>query len=686
MQRSHITKIVLVLALLIVAGVSLYPTFQMSGLKQQESQYFTTIENNTGLTKLDIDEALTEGDLEARIRKLSSGDSMEQALASASELIKLNATIEKVEKRAIKQGLDLQGGTYLVYEADLPQLLRNLAKNQDERLEDIIDATKTTVEEEGAEFFPTLEQNFKSRNVDMNRYFGRKGETNQDIITELKDEAEDAINRTLEVLRNRIDQFGVSEPSITKQGSNRIVIELAGVTSIQRAKNVISSTAQLEFKLVQEPDMVWSVLDDIDRVMRVKQKGDALPEGDISATEEETAADTTEFADGGQAEEGEVSIDDLFGEQTEEAEEDTSLLVDQNTFSEKPFTALLRQIPGAGYIAVPTQNVRAVQRTINLPEVQAVIPSDSEFLFGTEPFVYGEDQFEKLYLTKKEPELLGEMLSDANVQISGGAQSLSAGEPYVSMELNNEGAKVFSKVTGMNLDRQLAIVLDGKVASAPVIQTKITTGSAMIEGTFSMDEAQDLALILRAGALPAPLYAITENTVGPSLGQDSINMGRNSVLIGLLVVIIFMVIYYKAAGIVADFALLLNIVFVFAVMAGFHATLTLPGIAGIILTVGMSVDANVLIFERIREELKSGKTVRASIDAGYSRAFTTILDANVTTLITAIVLYSFGTGPIKGFALTLSIGILASMFTAIVVTRLVFDIVTSRTAIKKLSI
>jgi preprotein translocase subunit SecD len=254
------------------------------------------------------------------------------------------------------------------------------------------------------------------------------------------------------------------------------------------------------------------------------------------------------------------------------------------------------------------------------------------------------------------------------------------------MELNNEGAKVFSKVTGMNLDRQLAIVLDGKVSSAPVIQTKITTGSAMIEGTFSMEEAQDLALILRAGALPAPLYSITENTVGPSLGADSIKMGTNSVLLGLLIVVLFMVIYYKAAGLVADFALLMNIVFVFAVMAGFHATLTLPGIAGIILTVGMSVDANVLIFERIREELKSGKTVRAAIDAGYGRAFTTILDANVTTLITAIVLYSFGTGPIKGFALTLSIGILASMFTAIVVTRLVFDIVTSRTAIKKLSI
>ncbi|MBN1561708.1 protein translocase subunit SecD [candidate division KSB1 bacterium] len=682
MQKSHMAKIVLVLVLLIAAGFSLYPTFQLSGLHRKESELFGKIESLTGLNKIDIDAGLTAGDLEANIRQAVSGDSLGEALASAVELLDLSARIEKIEKRAIKQGLDLQGGTYLVYEADLPQLLRNLAKNKDDRLEDIINATKNSVEEEGADFFTVLEQNFKSRNIEMNRYFGRKGETNQDIIRELDDESQDAVNRTLEVLRNRIDQFGVSEPSITKQGANRIIVELAGVTSIQRAKNVISSTAQLEFKLVQEPELIWSILDDIDRVMRVKQKGDALADSATTTAK----SDTIQFADGKTAQEEEVSLDDLFGEKTEEVKEDTTLLVDQNTFSEKPFTALLRQIPGGGYIAIPLQNVRAVQRIINLPEVQAVVPSDVQFLFGTEPFVYGEDRFEKLYLTKKEPELLGEMLSDASVQISSGTQSLAAGAPYVSMELNNEGAKIFSKVTGMNIDRQLAIVLDGKVASAPVIQTKITAGSAMIEGTFTMEEAQDLALILRAGALPAPLYSITENTVGPSLGLDSVKRGTNSAVIGLALVVLFMIIYYKAAGIVADFALILNIIFIFAVMAGFHATLTMPGIAGIILTVGMAVDANVLIFERIREELKSGKTIRAAIDAGYGRAFTTILDANITTLITAIVLYSFGTGPIKGFALTLSIGIIASMFTAIVVTRLIFDIITSRYAIKKLSI
>jgi len=682
MQRSHVTKVLLVLTLLVVSGFSLYPTFQLGGMTDKESELVASISELTGMNVIEIDAGVTAGDLEAQIAKIVDGEERDQALAKAAELIELSAKIEKIEKKAIKRGLDLQGGTYLVYEADIPQLLRNLAKNKDERLDRIIDVTKKQVEETGLDFFAVLQDNFKANDIEMNRYFGRKGETNDKIIADLKEEAADAIDRTLEVLRNRIDQFGVSEPSITKQGDQRIEVELAGVTSIQRAKKVISSTAQLEFKLVQEANLTTAVIDDIDRVMRAKQRGEALLDTLNQSSQESAELDSVKKAD-----DEKVSLTDLFGgDEAVTEDEDTTILVDQNTFSERPFTALLRQIPGAPYIAVPVQNVRAVQRLLQLPEVQEVIPSDSEFLFGRENFVYGEDEFAKLYFTKKEPELLGEMLSDASVQISGGGSSLNAGAPYVSMELNNEGAKIFSKVTGMNIGRQLAIVLDGKVASAPTIQVKITTGSAMIEGQFTMEDAKDLALILRAGALPAPLYSITENTVGPSLGHDSVRKGSNSALIGLALVALFMMIYYRLSGLVANFALLLNIIFVFAVMAGFHATLTLPGIAGIILTVGMAVDANVLIFERIREELRTGKTIRAAIDAGYGRAFTTILDANITTLITAVVLYSFGTGPIKGFALTLSIGIIASMFTAIVVTRLIFDIVTSRYAVKKLSI
>lgn len=680
MQKGLYTKIIFVIVLLILAGISLYPTFQFTGLQEKEMALIKQLAEVSGLTKAQIEEGLVAGDLEARLRRQAPAASVDQAVELGRRLTDLSKKVNSIERRAIKRGLDLQGGVYMVYEADLPQLLRNLAKNPDERLNEIIEETKKTVEERGLDFFSVLEDNFKKRDIELNRYFGRKGETNDKVIAELKKEAEDAVDRTLEVLRNRIDQFGVSEPMITKQGNNRIIIELAGIQSIQRARNIISSTALLEFKLVQPAEMVWSVLDDIDRVMRIKQKGAA-------AAQEDTAKAKSATPEGPKAKETEVSLSYLFGEKSAETpSEDEKVVVDENTFSDRPFSSLLRQLQGRNFIAVPMKNVYAVQRILQLPEVKEVIPPDAEFLFGNAPMTLGEEQYQRLYLVKKEPELLGEMLSDASVQVSTGSTSLNAGAPYVSMELNSEGAKIFSKVTGMNVGRELAIVLDGKVASAPVIQTKITTGSAMIEGSFTMEEAKDLALILRAGALPAPLYPITENTVGPSLGQDSIQKGQFSAIVGFILVVVYMIFYYRLSGVVADFALLLNLVFILAVMAAFHATLTMPGIAGIILTLGMAVDANVLIFERIREELRTGKTIRAAIDAGYGRALVTILDANITTLISAIVLYSFGTGPVKGFALTLSIGIIVSMFTAIFVTRLIFDFVTSRYAIKKLSI
>ncbi|NIA30188.1 MAG: protein translocase subunit SecD [Actinobacteria bacterium] len=687
MPRNQLLKVVFVLVLIVGSIFSLYPTFQLGGMQKNEASLVSQIMKLTGLTKTDIEVGLTEGTLESKVRNHVSKDSLDDALQVAGNLIKLNTKIIKVEGKAIRRGLDLQGGTYLVYEVDVPQLLNDLAKNKDERLTDIIKATQKQTDKSGNDFLDVLQENFRNRNVRLNRYFGRKGETDDDIIKELQKASEDAIDRTIAILRNRVDQFGVSEPSITKQGTRRIVIELAGIQNIQRAKKIIGTTALLEFKLVRDSEMVWSILNDIDRVMRLKRRGQQPAKEDTTKV---AKADTTQFKEGKKAENKTVSLSDLFGGDTTQtkAGKDTSLLVDQNTFNEKPFTSLLRQVTGkySNVISVPVQNVAAVKRILQLPKVRQVIPNDSEFLWRIKPVVVGENSYQQLYLVKKEPELLGSTLTDAKVQISGGAQSLNAGAAVVNFQLNSEGTKTFAKVTGMNVGKQLAIVLDHRIAMAPNIKGKIPSGSGQIEGMSSIDEAKDLALVLRAGALPAPVYAITENTVGPSLGHDSIQKGQKSAIIGLLLVVFFMILYYRVSGIIADFALLLNIIFILAFMAGFHATLTLPGIAGIILTVGMAVDANVLIFERIREELRTGKTIRASIDSGYGRAFKTILDANVTTLITAVVLYSFGTGPIKGFALTLSIGIIASMFTAIFVTRLIFNMITSRVALKKLSI
>ncbi len=381
-----------------------------------------------------------------------------------------------------------------------------------------------------------------------------------------------AVDQALETIRNRIDQFGVTEPDISRQGKDRILVQLPGVKDPERAIQLIGKTALLEFKLVDD----------------------------------------------------EHSLED----------------------------ALKGNIPPGDEILY--------QRIVD-PDTGAVT--------------------RKPYLIKKKTLLTGDVLKDAQVRIN-----TQYGEPYVSITFDSRGAEVFEKITGENVKKRLAIILDNNVYSAPVIQERIAGGRAQITGRFTTQEAHDLAIVLRAGALPAPVKILEKRTVGPTLGQDSIRKGITSVIIGGVLVVLFMIFYYKLSGIVADVALFLNVIFIFAILAAFRATLTLPGIAGIVLTIGMAVDANVLIFERIREELRLGKTPRAAMEAGFSKAFITILDANVTTLIAAIVLFQFGTGPIKGFAVTLSIGIISSMFTAIVVSRAIFDFSFEKRRIRQLSI
>jgi preprotein translocase subunit SecD len=381
-----------------------------------------------------------------------------------------------------------------------------------------------------------------------------------------------AVDQALETIRNRIDQFGVSEPDIRPAEGHRILIELPGIKDPKRAIALIGKTALLEFKLVDEDHSVDEAL-----------KGH-IPPGDEILYE--------------------TSVDRKTGQRS--------------------------RIP---------------------------------------------------FLLEKRTLLTGEYITDARVQIDS-----RYNEPYVSLSFDSRGARLFENITGQNIKKRLAIVLDNKVYSAPVIQDKISGGRAQITGRFGMEEARDLAIVLRAGALPAPVKILEERTVGPSLGKDSIQEGFRSAVIGGILVVLFMALYYGLSGIIADAALVLNVILIGSGLAFFGATLTLPGIAGIILTIGMSVDANVLIFERIREELRLGKTPRASIEGGYSKALVTILDANVTTLIAALVLFQFGTGPVRGFAVTLSIGIIASMFTAIFVTRVVFDYLYTVKRMKKISI
>ena len=466
-----------------------------------------------------------------------------------------------------------------------------------------------------------------------------------------EDQAIDAVARAKEIIRNRVDQFGVAEPTIQLQGDTRIIVELPGVQDVERAKDLVGQTALLEFQLL-EPD--------IEKRNQYLTRINNVISGKSDTTAADTAAADTEEAG-------------LFDETPTPQEDETTGL--------SLFSLLVTR---GDNLVIPARALPRVKAILNDPRAQAVIPDDLEFLYSSKPEGDEENLYYTLYLVQKEAEMTGEVLQNATVSTS--QDMANFGLPEVDFVTTDEGTKRFARVTGAHIGERLAIVLDGAVYSAPNINTKISEGSGRITGSFDQAEAQDLAIVLRAGTLPAPIEIIEDRTVGPALGRDSIEQGRIAAIISMVLIALFMLAYYRVAGIIADIALALNILFVFSILAAFHATLTLPGIAGIILTIGMAVDANVLIFERIRDELRHGKTIRAAIDSGYSNAFSAIIDANLTTLLVGIVLYQFGTGPIRGFALTLCIGILSSLFTAFFVTRVVFNLITRRSEVDNVSI
>lgn len=493
-------------------------------------------------------------------------------------------------KERIHLGLDLQGGMHLVLEVEADKAVINAAERLVEELKESMrtqhvafNKVERTGEWDINLQLPGVEQQNELKSL-LEKSFPilkwLSGETLADgvkVVLTLQDSEVQrirkmAIDQGLETIRNRIDQFGVSEPDIRPEGEDRILIQLPGIQDPQRAVALIGKTALLEFKLVAEG------------VSPQNMKDEKLPPG--------------------------VKVYPMKR------------------------TERLRGQGGESQIALQ-------DRTL----------------------------------------MTGEYITDAKVAIDHQYNT-----PYVSLEFDPQGARIFERVTEANVKKQLAIVLDGAVYSAPVIQEKIGGGRASITGSFSMEEARDLAIVLRAGALPAPVKVLEERTVGPALGQDSIHKGILASLVGGIGIIIFMIVYYRLSGFIADAALILNVMLVLAGMAAFGATLTLPGIAGIALTIGIAVDANVLIYERIREELRLGKTPRAAVDAGYSRATTTILDSNLTSLIAALVLFQFGTGPVKGFAVTLSIGLLANLYTAIMMTRVVFDYLLTKQRMRTLSI
>jgi len=551
------------------------------------------------------------------------------------------------DAKTIKQGLDLKGGIYIVLEVDLPQLVSNLAKNKDKNFDLFLDELKNEYNSSSGDFFTVFEQLADTKDLKLPRYFINYGKTKEQIIAQLSLQSEDSIRRVIEILQNRVDQFGVAEPTIQKQGNNRVIVELAGIQDSERARDLLQSTALLELMIVKDIESTNALIRQLDS---------------ITSTTNEKVLNNNEN-----------EINELF---------------DATNSGEFNFSSLLISV--GGNLAISSKNLVSYKDILSQDNVKQILDAtNSTILTSNSPIVLvneigEEEEFYTLYHLFNNAELTGGVIEDAQMRLS--QAGVTAGQAVVEVEMNTEGSREWARITGANINNRIAIVLDRKVHMAPVIRSQIFGGGTVIEGLDSIEEAEDIAIVLRAGALPVPVTIAEERTVGASLGADSVSKGTLSMGIGLLLVVIFIVLFYKMSGLIASFSVMWTLILLLGVLALLKATLTLPGIAGLILTVGMSVDANVIIFERIKEELRNGKSVRSAIDSGYERAITTIVDANLTTGIAAAVLYQYGSGPIKGFATVLFWGIIVSMFTAIIVTRFVFDFVTSRKNIEKLSI
>ncbi len=622
-MRNQLTRIVITVCFIALSIYFLWPTLQDYSFRKELSQL-------TGQDSLDYLEKNHDAILEAKLRRM-------------------------------KLGLDLQGGMRVVLEVDLIQLLEDIAKNKDDNFNNIIKEVRTETSVSEISVIPTFTKKFQDRGIRLSRYYGSIRDDDDKIISMLEDESEKAVDRAIEIVNNRVNQYGVSEPTIQKQGGRRIIVELPGVKDENEVRNLLRGTAKLEFRLLKDPQISYKVMETIDKFLTGKLETDTTISASIKTKGEKKVAEKPKDA-----------LSELTGGATVA---DTDTTKEAQFAREHPFFLYVKpdqRGSGEGYVI--EKDKERVVRLLERPEVKKLIPPDFEFLWHAKPQQFGTgEKYYILYPVRKSAELTGGVVTDAMASIDP-----DDNRPIVNMEMNSEGAREWARITGANLNKRIAIILDKGVFSAPVVQAKITGGRSRITGMDSPQEARLLEIVLKAGALPAPVSIIEQRSVGPSLGEDSIRAGFNSTIIAVIFTILFMVIYYNSAGSVADFALLFNILFILGVMAGFHATLTLPGIAGIVLTIGMAVDANVLINERIREELAGGKTLRAAIDAGYSKAFTAIFDSNITTFLTGIVLYQFGTGPVQGFALTLMIGIAASLFSAIVITHMIFNIMTEK--------
>ena len=610
------------------------------------------------------------------------------------DIILAQYTYADCKQRELNLGLDLKGGMNVTLEVMVVDVLKALANNtKDEVFNNAISNAKLAQEDSQKDFVTLFGEEFEklSPTSGMAVLFTSQlkekvkiNSTNSEVIEVLSLEVEDAINRSFNILRSRIDRFGVTQPNIQRlETTGRILVELPGIKDPERARKLLQSTAQLEFWETYEYRELFQSLEQVNAYLKeTNELNDTLSIEELIDSPPVADKKKELLLDDINSEELISETDDLLSDlESDSSVSDTSESLSFEEFAiDNPLYSVLypnvdqqnqiQEGPVVGFCA--TKDTSQLNKYLKDPAVLKFLPVDVRFSYTVKPYD-SEGKFVQLVALKVTNRdglaaMEGNVVTDATQ--SFGQYNSSA---EVSMSMNQEGAKQWKRLTGENIGRSVAIVLDGYVYSYPTVQSEIAGGRSSITGNFSVNEAKDLANILKSGKLPAPARIIEEAIVGPSLGEEAISSGLQSFIFALILVLFYMIFYYSGAGLVSNVALLANIFFIFGVLSSIGAVLTLPGIAGIILTIGMSVDANVLIYERIREELSNGKGLRLAITDGYNSAYSSIIDANVTTLLTGIVLYTFGTGPIKGFATTLIIGIVTSLFAAIFITRLIIS-------------
>ncbi|MEQ8335998.1 MAG: protein translocase subunit SecDF [Cyclobacteriaceae bacterium] len=592
-------------------------------------------------------------------------------------LLGLSYTYQDVKETELNLGLDLQGGMHITLEVSPVDILKGLSgNNTDEDFDAALREAKANIQGTQINYVDEFYRVFKEKAPDKSLAYifsnasnrGRisLNSTDEEILEIIRLEVESAIDRSFNILRTRIDRFGTSQPNIQRlQGTGRIQIELPGVDNPERVRNLLQGVAKLEFWEVYELNEVGGLLQSIDQYVVNQNKlnnsgstsseSQGAPLEDLSSllVDDESADDSTAVA----------SNDSLDATQTAD-----SLFNNQQS----ALLTLWQQQYGGLYYQL--KDTSQINRILKMEGVQELIPNTVKFLWEVKPLKtegINDAEVIELHAIKtsrngKAP-LTGEVITDARQDLD------ERSRPAISMQMNATGAKEWRKLTAANVGRRIAIVLDNYVYSAPNVQGEIPNGNSSITGNFSLDEAKDLANILKAGALPAPTTIVEDVVIGPTLGKVARDQGMTSIVAGLAIVILFMVAYYAKGGLVANVALFFNVFFILGILAQLSASLTLPGIAGIVLTIGMSIDANVLIFERIKEELRNGAGIKQAISSGYSKAYSSIIDANVTTFITGLILYTLGQGPVKGFAITLMIGIACSFFSAVFITRVIVE-------------